>query len=145
MACEPEARVFIRRDLERRPLRGRLQVRVAPQTGRLDEIVMFYREGLGLPQIDHFAGHAGYEGVRLELPSTGAHLEFTATEHSSPPMPHGEDLPVLYVGDQRTVDQVLARLAVTPIPSENPYRDQVGVTICDPDGFRVVLVGRAWP
>jgi hypothetical protein len=28
----------------------------------------------------------------LELPGTAAHLEFTATEHSSSPMPHIEDL-----------------------------------------------------
>jgi GNAT superfamily N-acetyltransferase/catechol 2,3-dioxygenase-like lactoylglutathione lyase family enzyme len=140
-----EARVFMRRDLERHPLDRRLQVRVARQTGRLDEIVTFYRDGLGLPQIDHFEGHTGYDGVMLQLPSTGAHLEFTATPHSTPPMPHAEDLLVLYVGDQRTVDSLLARLAVRPIPSENPYWDEVGVTICDPDGFRVVLVGRTWP
>jgi GNAT superfamily N-acetyltransferase/catechol 2,3-dioxygenase-like lactoylglutathione lyase family enzyme len=140
-----EARVFMRRELERHPLGGHLQVRVARQTGRLDEIVTFYREGLGLTQIDHFAGHAGYDGVMLQLPAAGAHLEFTATEHGSPPVPHVEDLLVLYVGNQRTVDQVLARLAVTPIPNENPYWDQVGVTVCDPDGFRVVLVGQTWP
>jgi GNAT superfamily N-acetyltransferase len=101
-----EARVFMRRELERHPFRRRLQVRVARQTGRLDEIVTFYRDGLGLPQIDHFAGHAGYDGVMLGLPATGAHLEFTTTEHSSPPTP--------------TVDQILARLAVTRIPSEKP-------------------------
>jgi Acetyltransferase (GNAT) family/Glyoxalase/Bleomycin resistance protein/Dioxygenase superfamily len=140
-----EARVFMRRELTRHPLGCRLQVRVARQTGRLDEIVTFYREGLGLAQIDHFAGHAGYDGVMLELPGTAAHLEFTATEHSSPPMPHIEDLLVLYLGDQQTVDDVLTRLAITPIPSENPYWDQVGVTVCDPDGFRVVLVGQSWP
>jgi hypothetical protein len=135
----------MRRELERHPLGGRVRVRVARQTGRLDEIVMFYREGLGLPQIDHFAGHAGYEGVMLQLPGTGAHLEFTATEYSSLPMPHVEDLLVLYVGDQRTVYQLLARLAVSRIPSENPYWDHVGVTVCDPDGFRVVLVAQTWP
>ena len=71
---------------------------MARQTGRLAEIVAFYRDGLGLRQIDHFAGHAGYDGVMLGLPATGAHLEFTATEHNSPPMPHIEDLLVLYVG-----------------------------------------------
>ena len=65
--------------------------------------------------------------------------------YSAPPMPHLEDLLMLYIGDQRTVDQLLARLAVTPIPSENPYRDQVGATISDPDGFRIVLVGQTSP
>ena len=102
----------------------------------------FYREGLGLAQIDHFAGHAGYDGVMLELPSTGAHLEFPATEHGSPPMPHTENLLVLYVGDQQTVHHVFARPTATPISSENPYWDRVGVTLCDPDGCRVVLVGQ---
>jgi hypothetical protein len=135
----------MRRELERHPLGGRLQVRGARRAGRLDEIVTFYREGLGPAQIDHFAGHAGYDGVMLTLPGTGAQLEFAATARGSPPMPHVEDLLVLYMGDQRTVDQVLARLAVMPIPSENPYWDQVGVTVCDPDGFRVVLVGQTCP
>ena len=66
-------------------------------------------------------------------------------EISSPPTPHAEDLLVLYVGDQRTVGQLLSRLAMTPIASENPFWDQVGVSVCDPDGFRVILVGRPWP
>ena len=51
---------------------------------------------------------------------------------------------MLYLGDQQTVDDVLTRLAITPIASENPYWDQVGVAVCDPDGFRVVLVGQSW-
>jgi catechol 2,3-dioxygenase-like lactoylglutathione lyase family enzyme len=121
------------------------QVRVARPTDQLAAVETFYSEHLGLPVIYRFHGHSGYDGVMLGLPATGAHLEFTATEHSSPPMPHVEDLLVLYVAGQRTVDQVLTRLAVTPVPSENPYWDQVGVTICDPDGFRIVLVGQTWP
>jgi hypothetical protein len=134
----------MRRELERHPLGGRLQVRVARQTGRLGEIVTFYRDGVGLAQIDQFAGYAGCNGVMLKLPGIAAHLEFTA-EHSTPPVHHVEDLLVLYVSDQRTVDRLLARLPVTPIPSENPYWDEVGVTICDPDGFRVARVGHTWP
>lgn len=48
-----EARVFMRRKLERHPLSRRLQVRGTRQTARLDEIFTFYRDGLGLPRIDH--------------------------------------------------------------------------------------------
>ena len=44
-----EARLSMRRELELHPLSRRLQVRVARQTGRLDEFVTFYRDGLGLP------------------------------------------------------------------------------------------------
>jgi EmrB/QacA subfamily drug resistance transporter len=73
--------------------------RCGTATGRLDEIVAFYRDGLGLPQIDHFTGHAGYDGVMLDLPGTGAHLEFTATEHTPPPTPYAEDLLVRHGSD----------------------------------------------
>ena len=101
-------------------------------------------DGLGLPEIGRFADHEGYNGVLLDLPSTGAHLEFTATPHVSPPAPDVEDLLVLYLGSRQAVEDVLARLAVTPVPSANPWWDRIGVTVLDPDGFRVVLVAEAW-
>jgi len=122
-----------------------MQVRVARQTGRLDEVVAFYRDGLGLPEIDRFAGHDGYSGVMLDLPGTGTHLEFTATEHGSVPTAHVEDLLVLYLGDMSEVDRMVTRVGVAPVPSANPYWDEVGVTLTDPDGFRVVLVAGSWP
>ncbi len=121
-----------------------MQVRVARQTGRLDEVVAFYRDGLGLPEIARFADHDGYSGVMLDLPGTSAHLEFTATEHVPLPAAHAEDLLVLYLGDQQEVVRVLATSGVTAVPSANPYWDKVGVTVTDPDGFRVVLVAGCW-
>ena len=122
-----------------------MQVRIARQTGRLDRVVAFYRDGLGLPEIGRFGDHDGYSGVMLDLPGTGAHLEFTATAHVAPPAPHVEDLLVLYLGDRPEVDRVLARAGGRPVASANPYWDRVGVTVTDPDGFRVVLVAGSWP
>lgn len=61
-----------------------MEVRFARHTDRLDEVVRFYRDGLGLPEIGRFEGHDGYDWAAS------------------------------------------------------------GVTIEDPDGFRVVLVPRAW-
>lgn len=121
-----------------------MQVRVARQTGQLDTVVAFYRDRLGLPELARFTGHDGYDGVMLDLPGTAAHLEFTATAHVDPPQPHVEDLLVLYLGDRETVDRLVARSGVDPVPSVNPYWDRVGVTITDPDGFRVVLVADHW-
>jgi catechol 2,3-dioxygenase-like lactoylglutathione lyase family enzyme len=122
-----------------------VQVRKARQTGRLEDVVAFYRNGLGLPEIDRFVDHDGYQGVMLDLPGTGAHLEFTATEHLEPPVPHVEDLLVLYVGSDQEVARLVAQAGAIPVPSANPYWDRVGVTIADPDGFRVVLVAGSWP
>ena len=62
-----------------------MQLRVARQTARLAEVVAFYRDGLGLPEITRFADHDGYSGVMLDIPGTGAHLEF----HARPSHPLG--------------------------------------------------------
>ncbi len=121
-----------------------MQVRVARQTGRLERVVAFYRDGLGLVEVARFADHDGYAGVMLDLPGTGAHLEFTATGHGDVPVPHAEGLLVLYVGSRREVDRLVARVGVEPVVSANPYWDRVGVTVLDPDGFRVVLVADSW-
>jgi catechol 2,3-dioxygenase-like lactoylglutathione lyase family enzyme len=121
-----------------------MQVRVARQTGRLDAVVAFYREGLGLPEIGRFVDHDGYAGVMLDLPGTDAHLEFTATEHVAVPVAHVEDLLVLYLGGQQEVDRLVAQAGARLVTSANPYWDRVGVTVEDPDGFRVVLVAGSW-
>ena len=121
-----------------------MEVRFARHTERLEEVVRFYRDGLGLPEIGRFEGHDGYDGVFLELPGTGAHLELTSGGEHSTPVPHPESLLVLYLGDDETVRAVLARSGAEPVEPANPYWEANGLTIEDPDGFRVVLVPRAW-
>jgi hypothetical protein len=46
-----------------------MHVRVARHTDRLDELVAFYRDGIGLPEMGRFQDHDGYDGVFLELPA----------------------------------------------------------------------------
>ena len=121
------------------------QLRVARHTERLDELVGFYRDGLGLAEIGGFRDHHGYDGVFLGVPGSGAHLEFTAGGEHGAPVPHPESLLVLYVGDGEAVQAVVARLGVDPVEPANPYWAEHGVTLEDPDGFRVVLVGESWP
>lgn len=122
-----------------------MQVRIARQSGRLDETIAFYRDGLGLAELTRFADHDGYLGVILDLPGTAAHLEFTSTNQVVPPSPHVEDLLVLYLGDRQEVDRLVVQSGASTVSSANPYWDRVGVTIVDPDGFRVVLVAGSWP
>jgi ribosomal protein S18 acetylase RimI-like enzyme len=121
-----------------------MQLRVARHTDRLDEVVAFYRDGLGLPEIGGFRDHDGYDGVFLELPGTGAHLELTAGGGHGAPAPHPESLLVLYLGDDEAVAAVAARVDASPVPPANPYWAANGVTLEDPDGFRVVLVPARW-
>jgi catechol 2,3-dioxygenase-like lactoylglutathione lyase family enzyme len=121
-----------------------LQLRVARHTARFAELVAFYRDGLGLPEIGGFHGHAGYDGVFLEVPGTGAHLELTTGDAHGAPAPHPESLLVLYLGDETAVQATAARLGAEPVAPANPYWAEHGLTFADPDGFRVVLVPERW-
>ncbi len=121
-----------------------MQLRVARHTNRLDEVVRFYRDGLGLPEIGRFAGHDGYDGVFLAVPGTNAHLELTTGGAHGPPEPHPESLVVLYLGSDEAVAAARARVGAAPVEPANPYWREHGVTLVDPDGFRVVLVPEAW-
>jgi len=120
-------------------------VRIARPTDQLDEVIRFYCEGLGLPALDRFAGHAGYQGVMLGLPSLACHLEFTQHDHASPGLtPSRDNLLVLYFDDLTQVEHVATRLAALghlPVAAENPYWTEHGaVTVEDPDHWRVVLM-----
>ena len=121
-----------------------MQLRVARHTERLDEVVRFYRDGIGLTGIGGFRDHDGYDGVFLAVPGTGTHLELTAGGGHGPAAPHPESLLVFYLGDDEAVQRVASRLGVDPIPPANPYWAEHGVTLQDPDGFRVVLVPEQW-
>ncbi len=121
-----------------------MQLRVARHTERLDELVAFYRDGLGLRELGGFRDHGGYDGVFLEVPGTGAHLELTTGGVHDAPAPHPESLLVLYLGDDAAVRAVAARLGREPVAPANPYWAEHGMTFEDPDGFRVVLVPERW-
>ena len=117
-----------------------MHLRVARHTERLDEVVAFYRDGVGLPEIGRFRDHDGYDGVFLAIPGVDAHLELTSGGPDGAPAPHPESLLVLYVGDADTMRDIAARLPAGPVPSANPYWARHALTFEDPDGFRVVIV-----
>ena len=118
-----------------------MQLRVARHTERLQEVVRFYRDGIGLTQIGGFRGH---DGVFLAVPGTNAHLELTAGGGQGAPAPHPESLLMFYLGDEATVQAVAARLGVDLVRPANPYWPEHGLTFQDPDSFRVVLVPEHW-
>jgi len=125
--------------------RAAAQLRIARPTDRLDEVVAFYREGLGLEEIGGFTDHDGYTGVMLGLPDRGVHLEFTAHADGRPgTAPSRDNLLVFYLGDAERRDAIAAQLTALggePVEAENPFWPAVGaLTFEDPDGWRVVLV-----
>lgn len=120
------------------------QVRIARPTDKMPEIERFYCEGLGLEKIGSFSGHRGYTGVMIGLPNANYHLEFTEHIHGSPcPAPTKDNLLVFYIPNLESIQRITKRLMTMGYPEvepENPYWNEKGVTIADPDGWRVVLM-----
>lgn len=119
------------------------QFRVARPTHQLDKIIEFYTKGLGLNIVGSFKNHDGYDGVMLGLPHVHYHLEFTQHEEAMPMTPPSKDnLLVFYIPDLEVRDKIVRRLqsmGYSEVEPENPYWKNNGITICDPDGWRIVL------
>jgi catechol 2,3-dioxygenase-like lactoylglutathione lyase family enzyme len=120
-----------------------VQIRIARPTNRFDDVVAFYRDGLGLPVLERFEGHDGYDGVMLGLPEHAYHLELTRYGGRGPcPAPDKDSLMVLYIPDPQGLRRLRNRLEVlgySPVEPVNPYWAGRSVTYEDPDGWRVVL------
>jgi catechol 2,3-dioxygenase-like lactoylglutathione lyase family enzyme len=119
------------------------QFRVARSTHQLEKIIDFYNKGLGLKIIGSFANHEGYDGVMFGLPGVNYHLEFTQHINATPIVPPSEDnLLVFYMPKLELRDEIVTRLDLMgyhSVEPENPYWKLKGITICDPDGWRIVL------
>lgn len=119
------------------------QFRVARSTHQLEKIIEFYNKGLGLEIVGSFANHEGYDGVMFGLPSVNYHLEFTQHKNATPILPPSEDnLLVFYIPKLEMRDEIVSRLGSMGYHEEepeNPYWKLNGITICDPDGWRIVL------
>ena len=128
-------------------LQGKV-IRVARPTDRLDEVIKFYTDGLGLQVLDRFVHHEGFDGVMVGFPNAPYHFEFTQQqEHLVGRAPTPENLIVFYIPErqewQLTIDRIQS-LGYKPIESHNPYWDEHGITFEDPDGYRIVMENTAW-
>lgn len=121
-----------------------VQVRIARPTDNFDEVIRFYEQGLGLQRITEFEGHRGYKGVIIGIPDASYHLEFTKHVDGSPcPAPTKDNLLVFYIPNQAEILVLKNRLEQMGYPEvepENLYWKERGVTIEDPDGWRIVLM-----
>ncbi len=121
-----------------------VQVRIARPTDRLKQIVHFYENGLRLKRVAEFSGHEGYTGVVYGLPHVRYQLEFTSHEEGSPGQaPTTDNLLVFYIPSKEELQKVaerLHRMGYKEVEPENVYWKERGVTIEDPDGWRVVLM-----
>ena len=125
-------------------------LRIARPSHDLNASERFWVEGLGLEVLFRAGPSAegGHALLMVGWPDAVWHLELVGDPHGeTPPASTEEDLLVLYLNGE--VDAgVVSRLADaggTQVAARNPYWDQGGVTIMDPDGYRLVLTSRSWP
>lgn len=120
------------------------QVRIARPTDHFKHVIEFYEHGIGLKRLTEFTGHEGYTGVILGLPGAAYHLEFTTHNSGSPcPAPTKDNLLVFYIPEKTEINRITKRLkdmGYSEVAPENGYWKEKGVTIEDPDGWRVVLM-----
>jgi catechol 2,3-dioxygenase-like lactoylglutathione lyase family enzyme len=126
-------------------------IRIARPSLDLAAAARFYVGGLGLRvlyQADGDPARGTYDLLMMGPDGGQWHLELTGDPRQPVvPAPTPEDLLVIYL--TAPVSPELTARAVahggTVVPSVNPYWDEGGVTIRDPDGYRVVLTQRSWP
>ncbi|WP_079478947.1 VOC family protein [Halobacillus salinus] len=120
------------------------QIRIARPTDKMEAVIEFYEKGLRLERVAEFHGHSGYDGVVFGLPDLTYQLEFTTYESGSPcPAPSKDNLLIFYIEDEKelsTVSGRLSQMGYEEVEAENPYWKEKGVTIEDPDGWRIVLM-----
>ncbi|MER7171908.1 VOC family protein [Streptomyces mesophilus] len=129
---------------------GRSHIRIARPSLDLAAAEKFYVDGLGLSVVWRTGGDHGpgpHDLLMLGRPDADWHLELVHdAEHPVAPRPTEEDLLVLYL-DGPVPDELVARIVEhggKRVQSPNPYWNEWGVTLEDPDGYRLVLCTRAW-
>jgi catechol 2,3-dioxygenase-like lactoylglutathione lyase family enzyme len=119
-----------------------MKFRFARHTNDLEKIKFFYIDILGFKLIGAFENHNGYDGVFIGKPNENWHLEFTKSKEIITFNFGDENLLVFYPISKLEFDQIQDNLKahkINFIEAKNPYWNENGIMILDPDGFRVVL------
>ncbi|MCS0635650.1 VOC family protein [Streptomyces sp. LP05-1] len=132
------------------PLGASSHIRVARPCRDLAAAERFWSGGLGLRVVHRDPGGrrpGEHALLMLGWPEAGWHLELVhEAAHPVEPRPTEEDLLVVCLAEPVPAGLVarLEEYGGRQVASPNPYWNEWGVTIEDPDGYRLVLCARAW-
>ncbi|MCH2223386.1 MAG: VOC family protein [Crocinitomicaceae bacterium] len=116
--------------------------RYARHTNQLKAIKQFYVDVIGLEILGGFENHDGYDGVFLGVKGENWHLEFTISEDRCKHSFDEDDLVAFYPETEEAYTALSKRIEkhnIQKIKAKNPYWNQNGIVITDPDGFIVVV------
>jgi hypothetical protein len=125
-------------------------IRIARPSASLEAAEQFWCSGLGLETLFRADSTAegGHALLMVGWPTAAWHLELVEDRAAhAAARPTEEDLLVIYVGEpiEQSVHDRLLECGGKTVTSPNPYWQRWGVTIEDPDGYRLVLSTRTWP
>ena len=119
-----------------------MKLRVARHTKSLQPLIDFYTKVIGLEIIGEFKNHNNYDGVFIGSKDAAWHLEFTVSNDKPDHHPDEEDLLVFYPASEEEYKRIKENITahnIEKLVPKSPYWKENGITIADPDGFRVVI------
>lgn len=117
-------------------------IRVARHTNNLKSLVAFYCDILNFDVLGSFEDHDSYNGVFLGRKDLDWHLEFTTSLAKAQHQFDEDDILVFYPKSKIDYSNILHNIKQQNIKintSKNPYWNENGVMIQDPDGFNVII------
>lgn len=116
--------------------------RYARHTNNLDLLKSFYIDVLGLELLGGFENHNGYDGIFIGKPDENWHLEFTQSDEVANHSFDEDDLLVFYPNSKLEFEMIHDKLVANKIDfieSKNPFWNENGKMILDPDGYGIVI------
>lgn len=119
-----------------------MNFRIARHTNNLEPLKSFYTDVLGFEILGGFENHDEYDGIFIGKPDENWHLEFTKSKELVEFNFGEDDILVFYPDSKLEYDLILAEIAqhnIQIIESKNPYWQENGKIILDPDGYRIII------
>jgi catechol 2,3-dioxygenase-like lactoylglutathione lyase family enzyme len=119
-----------------------MTLRFARHTNNLEKTEDFYVNILGFERMGDFQNHNNYNGVFIGKPDLDWHFEFTTSNDKTNHHFDEDDVVVLYPATILEYNNLLDSISksnISIIAAKNPYWNENGKMILDPDGFRIVI------
>lgn len=119
-----------------------MKFRFARHTNNLEKLKKFYTTILSLEVLGNFENHNNYDGIFLGKQNLDWHLEFTQSDEVVEFNFNEDDILVFYPENLVEYDSLIENINnnnISFIESKNPYWNQNGKMILDPDGFRIII------
>ena len=117
-------------------------LRVARHTNNLEKIEAFYVNILGFERLGGFQNHNNYDGVFIGKSDLDWHFEFTESNDKANHHFDEDDIIVLYPTTILEYNNLLDSVSnnnISIITSKNPYWNENGKMLLDPDDYRIVI------